>query len=699
MNIFNNGIGRDLRLWPMLCLLLIVVLAPTACLVWFMNRAIENERLAMLKTLEDAYRRDLSDAQSRLEHFWRDRAVSLDECAAGKIGSAVFAKCIRSGWADSVVCYDGQGRVSYPAATVGPSDQSEMASTEWQEARGLEIEENNPVAAAKAYAAIARESHDVNLCARALQAEARCLVQSGDREGAVNLIIGTLSEEKYARAVDLRGRLIVPNVQLMALQLMGKSSPLPLGEGQSEGGLHRASPEGKKELTGKLVDQLFKRLNDYDDPAISALQRRFLMQELKTYLEHLPSPGTDRRLVGRGAGGEGNQSSLTLALSGHRPKVGRERELTTLLPAEELAAHFVEQMTLPPRQKGVLQPSPLPGVWQLASSNGRLLALWRTETIVAESDSVISRPAPPGEVAVALRPPKAENPPVDVFYTIPAGKYLPNWQLTLSMTGGDATDAAANRRIAIYLWTGIIVIAAIAILAGFLLQVFYDQMRYTRLKNDLVATVSHELKTPLSSIRLLVDTLLDEQSPDLNKTRDYLQLIAKENARLSRLIDNFLTFSRMERNKHAFQFAAISPAAIINQVLEAVGERFQEPGCRLEADVAPDLPSIMADADALVTVVLNLLDNAYKYTGDEKHVVLRAYVENGMVCIAVTDNGIGLSRGAAKKIFVRFYQVDRRLSRSGGGCGLGLSIVKFIVTAHGGSVEVASRPNAGSTFT
>ncbi len=124
MSIFKNGMGRDLRLWPMLCLLLIVVLAPTACLVWFMNRAIENERLAMCKTLEDAYRRDLSDAQSRLEQFWRDRTTILDECAADKSDSAVFAKCVTSGWADSVVCYDGLGGVCYPAAPASPSDQS-----------------------------------------------------------------------------------------------------------------------------------------------------------------------------------------------------------------------------------------------------------------------------------------------------------------------------------------------------------------------------------------------------------------------------------------------------------------------------------------------------------------------------------------------------------------------------------------------
>jgi signal transduction histidine kinase len=93
------------------------------------------------------------------------------------------------------------------------------------------------------------------------------------------------------------------------------------------------------------------------------------------------------------------------------------------------------------------------------------------------------------------------------------------------------------------------------------------------------------------------------------------------------------------------------------------------------------------------------LDNAYKYTGDCKHVLLRAYAENGNVCFAVSDNGIGLSPWAVKKVFRPFYQVDRRLSRSAGGCGLGLSIVQFIVVAHGGAVRVQSQPGAGSTFT
>ncbi len=155
----------------------------------------------------------------------------------------------------------------------------------------------------------------------------------------------------------------------------------------------------------------------------------------------------------------------------------------------------------------------------------------------------------------------------------------------------------------------------------------------------------------------------------------------------------------MERNKHAFEFAEVRAADVIDAAVEVVRERFHAPECRFDVEVAPDLPPIDADADAMVTVLLNLLDNAYKYSPDEKHVVLRAYAQDGSVCLEVEDNGIGLSRAASKKVFRRFYQVDRRVSRETGGVGLGLSIVQFIVTAHGGTVGVTSRPEQGSKFT
>jgi signal transduction histidine kinase len=225
------------------------------------------------------------------------------------------------------------------------------------------------------------------------------------------------------------------------------------------------------------------------------------------------------------------------------------------------------------------------------------------------------------------------------------------------------------------------------------------QTTLARLKNDLAATVSHELKTPLASMRVLVDTLLSSEKLNEQTTREYLQLIAQENERLSRLIQNFLTFSRMERKKHTFLLSPLPASEIIDAAVDAVRERFQAPGCSFEAQVDPDLPIVMCDRDALAAALINLLDNAWKYSGDIKHIVLRARSESGKVIFSVQDNGIGIARSDSKRIFQSFYQIDQRLSRAESGCGLGLSIVQFITTAHDGDVSVESEPGRGSTFT
>jgi signal transduction histidine kinase len=133
--------------------------------------------------------------------------------------------------------------------------------------------------------------------------------------------------------------------------------------------------------------------------------------------------------------------------------------------------------------------------------------------------------------------------------------------------------------------------------------------------------------------------------------------------------------------------------------VESLGERLQPPQCEFTLDVPAGLPAVRADRDALVTVLVNLLDNAWKYTPEPRRIALRASAANGAVRFQVSDSGVGVSRRVQRRIFDRFYQVDRTLSRKAGGCGLGLAIVWFIVEAHGGAVEVASQPGKGSTFT
>jgi signal transduction histidine kinase len=155
----------------------------------------------------------------------------------------------------------------------------------------------------------------------------------------------------------------------------------------------------------------------------------------------------------------------------------------------------------------------------------------------------------------------------------------------------------------------------------------------------------------------------------------------------------------MERNKQAFAMTRTSPVAIAHDAAEAVKTKFNAGQCEFKMNIDEDLPDVPADRDAMVTVLVNLLDNAYKYSYDDKQIELRVSSEDNSVCFCVSDNGAGMSRRSVKKIFKRFYQVDRSLARHGEGCGLGLSIAKFIVDAHKGSITVSSKPGEGSTFT
>ena len=307
-----------------------------------------------------------------------------------------------------------------------------------------------------------------------------------------------------------------------------------------------------------------------------------------------------------------------------------------------------------------------------------------------------SLPREKAEVAIELLPPGLGK--RLAFVSMPAGERLPGWRLSLSFRNEALLNVATEQRTRLYLLTGLLVAGGMSVLAFLAVRLFRRQMALAQLKNDLVATVSHELKTPLASMRVLVDTLLGSDEINPETAREYLGIISRENERLSRLIQNFLSFSRMERSKYTFHFAAQPAGQIAETAAQAVQERFSVPGCRFEVIAAHPLPAVRADADALLTALLNLLDNAFKYSGEKKHIILRGTAQDGRVIFSVEDNGIGIAPREARKIFRDFYQVDQRLSRENGGCGLGLGIGKYIVAANEGTVTVESRPGGGSVF-
>jgi signal transduction histidine kinase len=273
------------------------------------------------------------------------------------------------------------------------------------------------------------------------------------------------------------------------------------------------------------------------------------------------------------------------------------------------------------------------------------------------------------------------------------------WFIGLHIEADDPFAATADRRVVRYIWTGMALITVMGFSFMLLVRSLLAQQRLTRMKNDFVATVTHELKTPLASTRLFVDTLLEGRCRDEQQQREYLELIARENKRLSRLIDNFLTFSRMERNKKTFCFENCAPASIATIAADAVRENYECANCKISIAITDGLPPIVADTDAMVTVLLNLLDNACKYSNGDKRIELRVFEKDHAICFQVEDNGIGIPKRELSKIMERFYQIDQSLTRKVGGAGLGLSIVNFIVEAHGGKIGVESEPDVGSVFT
>ena len=622
----------DRGTWTVLLLLLLAVLIPTACVLWFMSLAVRNERLAVRQKLTDTYRSQLVRARQALDDDWRQRAADLMPVSPN--AAETFAALVRADKCDGAVIYDTAGTRRYPKSPPVSAAAAE-ANEAWKRAAALERDGRDLDQAIRAYAALARSDANRDIRARALVGQARCLARTGAKPEAIRILTGVLPDTAYAGSVDAQGRLIVPNAQLLALQV-----------------IHDTADKRYRATARRLAECL----NSYTDSAMSASQRTFLMDQL----------------VGLGS---------------------RAATFPTLA-AEHLTAAYLE--TGPPSRKHGLARTPVADLWQLTSPNRTIVGLLRDERVRSVMQSTIDREISLPHAHVSVQPRRADT---TAFLTLPAGPLLPDWELALDLLGPSPFDTAAKRQIATYLWTGLVVVVAIALLALLVAWHIGRQVKQTRLKNDLLATVSHELKTPLSSIRLLVDTLLAKNGRDSKQTREYLELIARENRRLTRLIDKFLTFSRMERSKQAFVLSPVRPEEVVREAEDAVRERFEAAGCRLDVDLPPGLPEIHADRDALATVLINLLDNAYKYSRQDRHITLRCFATNDMIHIEVADNGIGMSRSETKRVFDRFYQVDRTLARTAEGCGLGLSIVQFIVKAHKGSVDVRSQSGEGSTFT
>jgi signal transduction histidine kinase len=225
------------------------------------------------------------------------------------------------------------------------------------------------------------------------------------------------------------------------------------------------------------------------------------------------------------------------------------------------------------------------------------------------------------------------------------------------------------------------------------------EVALARLKSDFVSNVSHELRTPLSLIRLYAETLELGRVTARGKVEEYYRIIRQESERLTALINNILDFSRIEAGRKEYEFRPTDLAELVNNTLDTYRGQIDEQGFTFEQSIDTSLPPVKVDQEAIARSLVNLVNNALKYSDREKFIGVRLYRNDRVLKLEVADHGIGIARSDQAKIFEKFYRAGDPLVHNTKGSGLGLSLVRHIAHAHGGEVEVESTPGKGSTFT
>jgi signal transduction histidine kinase len=225
------------------------------------------------------------------------------------------------------------------------------------------------------------------------------------------------------------------------------------------------------------------------------------------------------------------------------------------------------------------------------------------------------------------------------------------------------------------------------------------EVRLAELKSNFVASVSHDLKTPLALIQLFAETLELGRVRSADRAQEYYRIINSEAKKLTRLIENILDFSRMEAGLRPYTLIPADIGEIVQRVIDLMRPQFVQGHFTVDTSIAAGLPTVEADTAAVERAVENLLNNAVKYSGESRRIEVEVYREPGEVVVRVRDHGIGIARRDQRRIFRKFFRVTHELGGGPQGTGLGLAIVDHTMRGHGGYVGVESEPGEGSTFT
>jgi two-component system, OmpR family, phosphate regulon sensor histidine kinase PhoR len=274
---------------------------------------------------------------------------------------------------------------------------------------------------------------------------------------------------------------------------------------------------------------------------------------------------------------------------------------------------------------------------------------------------------------------------------------FPDYRIGIRLKGTsieDIVQARSKRNLIFITLLDILLLSAVWLVY----RTLKKEMELVRLKGDFISNVSHELRTPLSLIRMFTETLSMKRVTSEMKKQEYYSTILQETERLTRLINNILNFSRMEAGKKQYHFASIDLNDVVENVMKTFQIHLQHEGFKTITRLMNMIPPVHADSEAVAEAMINIIDNAIKYSENEKYIRTSTGVSGKMIYVEIEDHGIGIEAQHHAKIFETFYRVTTGLTNNIKGSGLGLSLVKHIMDAHDGTIEVVSTPGKGSTF-
>jgi signal transduction histidine kinase len=694
------AVKRQKRL---IIIFLLTIFIPSITLSIFGIRAIRNERFRLARQIENEHRRaaeslksqvvfHLEELGSVLQNLIRSNAF-LQRDDAG-IRNLLEVQLSGNPLVEQVfVTYEGeepffplfQPRPGSGTPSSGLVSESSLLER-LKRAETYEFKEKNYQKALSVYKGLFDRSKDMNVKARMLANVARCMMKAEDYQGAIQNYqkIG----DDYPESLSTSG---LPMALIGRLQMAACYRNL---------GKHRSSLEVFLELYRDILLMRWP-LDQAQFKTYAALVEKSLSEMIA---ENQPSPSLEDHKDEFDRLKIMHQERLEqwMVIEDLRKEIAPDlRGRRDLVQSQSDSIRFHEILN---GRNFLLTAVQIPDSSQTRSVGWLGIKIEEkhlTESVIPAAianiqfsdspDVVISNLS--GEILLGERNSSAEEATATAFFE----DNFPPWRIEIFRSGGEASGTLDLKR-NFYFWTILTLVVVLISGAVLISRTIAQEMGVLRQKSDFVSSVSHEFKSPLTSIRALAERLRDGKVRDSERMKQYFSVITQDADRLTHLVRNILDFSKIEEGKKEYEFEETDMAQLVKQKIEDFQREEIAKGMKILARIAEDTPHLDIDKEAMMQALNNLLDNAVKFSADSKEIEVGLKRDNTNVIIEVKDKGIGIPSNERDKIFEKFYQGRNAVRQSSKGTGLGLTLVKHTAEAHGGRVDVKSRVNEGSAF-